>query len=352
MNPIGKDNTINLVIRIALLFLVLAWCFYILRPFMLILVWSMILGVALYPLYIKVIRRFGKRKKLGTLVFAFIVLALLMIPIFWVFSTVFESVKVVITQIQENSLQIPLPEESVKSWPLIGEDLYREWLALSENVKTYAVEHQEGLLNFGKKLVSGVTGFLATVLVFIASLLISFAFMFHAERAYKSAVQLFTKLVGKDGEEMVIISRDTIRSVVKGILLVAFIQALLAFIGFKAIELPAAGIFTLLILVTAIIQVPALLTMIPAILIAFSQSEPTYAVIFAVYSILVGLSDNVLKPMLLGKGLNTPMVIILLGSLGGMLLHGIIGLFVGAVVLALVHRLYTYWVQQNPAETN
>ena len=349
MNGVGKDANINQILRIALLFLVLAWCFYIIRPFILVLAWSLILGVALYPLYTKIIKKFGKRKKFGTFLFAAGVLVLLLVPTYFILGTVFESTRVIIQQIQSNSLQLPLPEEGVKSWPLIGEDLYREWVALSENVKNYAVEHRDGLLKFSKSLVSGVTGFVVTVLVLIASLLLSFAFMFHAERGYTSAVQLFAKLVGKDGEEMVIMSRDTIRSVVKGILLVALIQALLAFIGFKAIGLPAAGIFTLLVLITAIIQVPALLTMIPAILIAFSQSEPTYAVIFAVYCILVGLSDNVLKPMLLGKGLNTPMVIILLGSLGGMLLHGIIGLFVGAVVLALVHRLYTYWVQQ---ETN
>ncbi|MCE2613256.1 AI-2E family transporter [Flavobacteriaceae bacterium D16] len=349
MNGIGKDNGINQVLRIALLFLVLAWCFYILKPFMLILVWALILGVALYPVYKKLLKRFGKRKKLGTLIFAIGVLALLLVPTYFILGTVFESTKELIQQIRDNSLQIPLPEEGVKSWPLIGEDLYREWIALAENVKVYTAEHREGLLNFSKNLVSGLTGFLATILVFIGSLLISFAFMFHAESVYKSAVQLFEKLVGKDGEEMVIMSRDTIRSVVKGILLVAFIQAILAFIGFKAIGLPAAGIFTLLILVTAIIQVPAILTMIPAILIAFSMAEPTFAILFAVYSVAVALSDNVLKPMLLGKGLNTPMIIILLGSLGGMLLHGIIGLFVGAVVLALAHRLYTYWVQQKSA---
>ena len=131
---------------------------------MLILVWAMILGVALYPFYITVLKRFGNRKKLGTLIFSLIVLALLLIPVFWVFSTVFESAKVVITQIQDNSLQIPLPEENVKIWPLIGEDLHREWMALSENVKVYAAAHREGLLNFSKKLASGVTGFLATVL--------------------------------------------------------------------------------------------------------------------------------------------------------------------------------------------
>lgn len=352
MNGVGQDKSVNQVLRIALLFLVLAWCFFILEPFLLVLVWSLILAVALYPLYKKALKGFGKRKKLGTFTFAFGLFVLLLVPSYFIIGAVFESVSVVVQQVRDNSLQIPLPDESVKSWPVVGEELYKEWMELSEDLNAFATRHRERLLEFSRGLLSGVTGFVATILLFIVSLLISFAFMFRAEAGYKSAMQLFTKLVGKDAEEMVIMSRNTIRGVVKGILLVAFIQALLAFIGFKAIGLPAAGIFTLLVLITAIIQVPALLVMIPAILIAFSQSEPTYAIIFAVYCILVGLSDSALKPILLGKGLKTPMVIILLGSLGGMLLHGIIGLFVGPVVLALVHRLYTYWVQQKPAETN
>jgi predicted PurR-regulated permease PerM len=91
--------------------------------------------------------------------------------------------------------------------------------------------------------------------------------------------------------------------------------------------------------------------MIPPILISFSTLDTTAAVIFSVYMIAVSLSDNILKPILLGKGLQTPIIIILIGSIGGMLLHGIIGLFVGAVVLAVAHRLYTFWIH-NPLETN
>ncbi|MBO6608051.1 AI-2E family transporter [Psychroserpens sp.] len=151
-------------------------------------------------------------------------------------------------------------------------------------------------------------------------------------------------MVGDDGDEIVQISRDVIRSVVKGILLVAIIQAGLAFIGFKIIGLPGAGIFTFLLLVLAIMQIPTILVMIPAIILAFSISDTTPAIIFSIYCVLVGVSDNILKPIFLGKGLKTPMIVILIGTIGGMLLHGIIGLFIGAVVLSVMYRIYEYWV--------
>ena len=143
---------------------------------------------------------------------------------------------------------------------------------------------------------------------------------------------------------------NTIRSVVKGILLVAIIQAALAYLGFVVIGLPGASLFALLVLVLAIVQIPALLAMIPAIAIVFSYADTTPAIIFTIYIIFVALSDNFLKPMLLGKGLETPMLVILIGALGGMMLQGILGLFIGPVVLALVYQIYLNWVAEGTVD--
>ena len=347
----NSETSTTQVLRISILLLVLGWCFFIIRPFLIVVIWAIILAVALYPLYNKWVHKIGLSKKFATVLFTLLVAILLLVPSYFVLSSVFESTSLTVDQIQNNTLQIPLPDEKVKSWPLIGEKLYDEWHQVSDDFRNYAILHKDLLLEYGGGIVSGITGFLGTLIAFVVSFLIAIVFMYHADSGFRAAIALFQKLVGSDNEEIVHMSRDTIRSVVKGILLVALIQAGLAFIGFKAIGLPAAGIFTLLVLVTAIIQIPAILTMIPAILIAFSIAEPTYAIIFSIYCILVGISDNFLKPMLLGKGLKTPMIVILIGTIGGMLLHGIIGLFVGAVVLAVMYRMYEYWVN-TPIENN
>nr|WP_243878632.1 AI-2E family transporter [Winogradskyella sp. DF17] len=324
----------------------IAWTFFILKPFILIFIWAIILAVALFPIFESWSSRF-RNKKLGVILFTSLIALILFTPAYILIKEISVSGKSIVKQIKSDEHLIPNPSEDVKSWPLIGDKMYNEWSALSSNAKAYALEHKDIFIDKGTGLLSRLTGFFGTLFVFVASFLISVVLMYKAEFGYKTGQLLFGKLFGLQSDEIIHMCRDTIRSVVKGILLVAVIQTVLALIGFKLIGLPAAGFFAFLILVAAIMQIPALLVMIPAILLAFSTSDTTPAIIFTVYAIAVALSDNFLKPILLGKGLQTPMIIILVGTLGGMLLHGIIGLFVGAVVLSVAHRLYMFWVNSD-----
>ncbi len=344
--------SITSLLRILLLLLVLGWCFLIIRPFLVILVWAIIIAVAIYPVFKWMTIKIGvKRKKLVTFIFGIVAVALLIVPTYLVVVSLIKTTRTTAEKLRTNTLQVPQPREDVKSWPLIGEDLYTEWLEISNNLETYIIEHKDLVLEAGGNLLSGVTGFLGALGAFILALLISLILMYNARYGYDAAVELYRKLLGTDGKEIVTMCRDTIRSVVKGILVVALIQAVLAFLGFQLIGLPASGLWALAVFVFAVVQIPGLLVFIPAIVVAFSIAEPTYATIFAVYVLLVSFSENFLKPMLLGQGLKTPMVVILIGALGGLLLHGIVGLFVGPVVLAVVYQLYTYWVS-SPEEAS
>lgn len=344
MNTKGNITT---VLRIVALLLILVWCFLIIRPFLIITIWSILLAVALYPLYKWFVVKLGEeRKKLAIFTFTLIAVLLLAIPAYFVLASIFESIAIIVDQIKSEGFEIPLPDSKIKSLPLIGEKLYDEWYALSDNIEQFAIVHKDAILEYGRGVLSSVKGFLGTMITFIISFFIALVLMFNAENAYRSSLKLFMKLMGEEGEEVILISRDTIRNVVKGILLVAIIQTALAFIGYTAIGIPVAGIFALLVLIGAIVQIPVILVMLPPILLAFSMAEPTYAIIFTIYCVLVGLADNVLKPILLGKGLKTPMIVILIGTIGGLLLHGIIGLFVGPVVLSVVYQLYQYWMRK------
>ncbi len=341
----NKDSSITPILRIVLLLLVLTWCFLIVRPFIVILVWAIIIGVAIYPLYQWLIRKLGeKRKKFVTFLFGLIAVALVIVPTYLMVVSLVDTTKTVAEKIRTDTLEIPTPAEQVRSWPFIGEDLYQEWKDVSENLQEYIGTHQDIVLDVGSNLISGVTGFLGALVIFILAFLIAIVFMYNAQYGYDAAVKFHRKLLGGDAEEIVEMSRDTIRSVVKGILLVAIIQGILSFIGFRIAGLPGAGLWALAVFVIAVVQIPVLLVMIPPVIIAFTMLEPTYAIIFAVYCLLITLSDNVLKPLLLGKGLKTPMIVILIGAIGGLFLHGIVGLFVGPVVLAVMYQLYIYWV--------
>ena len=340
-------NNLNITsfIRLSVLVLIVLWSFYIIKPFIGLLAWAIILGVAIYPFYKKLIAKGGaKSKKLITTVFALVTITFLAVPTYSIFSSVIQSTTDTIQQLNNNTFELPPPTENVKDWPM-GEKIYEDWNKASQDVKTYAIAHKDFILEKGKGIFSSFLGIMGTLVVFIVSLIIAIVFMYNAEGAYKTATKLSNKLIGKDGEEIVVMSRNTIRSVVKGILLVAIIQAFLSFIGFKLIGLPGAGILTMVVMFAAIIQIPVTLAVIPAIILAFSITDnTTHVIIFTIYIIIVSLLDNFLKPILLSKGLQTPTIIIFLGALGGVVLHGIIGLFVGTVVLALAHQFYSRWV--------
>lgn len=344
-----KSNfTITSLIKLAILVLLVLWASLIIKPFIGALTWAIILAVAIYPFYQKLIRKAStKRKKMISLIFTLVTVTLLAVPTYSIFSSVLVNTTETIQQLKDGTLKIAAPTENVKDWPL-GEKIYSNWKNASENIKEYTIEHKEFILEKGKGIGQSFLGIMGTFVLFIISLIIAIVFMHNAEAGHKTTVKFATRLMGKEGEDIVIMSRNTIRSVVKGILLVAIIQTLLSFIGFKLIGIPAAGIFTMLVLVAAIVQLPVTLVVIPAIALVFSTTDnTTHAVIFTVYIIIVSLLDNFLKPILLSKGLQTPTIIIFIGAIGGVMLHGIIGLFIGTVVLALAHRFYLRWVNSS-----
>ncbi|MDB9961401.1 AI-2E family transporter [Oceanihabitans sp.] len=344
-----KDKiNITSFIRLAVVVALILWASLIVKPFIGALAWAIILAVAIYPFYHKLITKAGsKRKKIVSIIFTLVTVTLLAVPSYSIFSSVLESTTETIQQLKDGTLHITPPTEKVKEWPM-GEKIYSDWESVSSDSREYVMNHKEFILEKGKGISGSFLGIMGTLVVFIISLIIAVVFMYNADGGHNTSVKFANKLVGKEGEDIVIMSRNTIRSVVKGILLVAIIQTLLSFIGFKLIGLPAAGLFTMVVMFAAIVQVPVTLAIIPAIILAFSISDnTTHTIIFTVYIIIVSLLDNFLKPILLSKGLQTPTVIIFLGAIGGVMLHGIIGLFVGTVVLALAHRFYMRWVNSS-----
>lgn len=341
--------TITEFIRMVLISLLLIWAFKLLAPFIGVIAWAVILAVAIYPFYQKRIANGStKSRKIKTAIFTLLAIAVLSVPTYSIFSSVTESATTGLKELNAGTFQVTPPSDRVKELPIIGKKLHSQWLAFSEDTKAYAMDNKEFILEKGKGVFGSMLGLIGTLVLFIISFIIAVVFMSNADSLYGSVVNFANKIIGKDGEETVKMSRNTIRSVVKGILLVAIIQALLSWVGFKLIGIPLAGLFTLLVLFSAIVQVPVTLAVIPAIALAFSTTDnTTYAVIFTVYIILISLLDNVLKPILLAKGLKTPTIVIFLGAIGGVMLHGIIGLFVGTVVLALTYQFYADWVSSK-----
>lgn len=340
-------NPIDLYIKIILLSLLMIWSFFIVKPFVTLIVWAIIMAVALYPIYEKLLGVFkGKKKGLVTSIFVLLLLAIVVLPTISMTGSIINSGKEIYTNFEEGTLKVPPPNESVSQWPLIGDKLYSSWSKASRDLENFIVEYKEEITSSLGWLFSSFTGFLGSVALGLFALIIAGVFMSTADAGYQSGVRFYNRLSNGKGEKIMDMCTNTIRSVVKGILLVAVIQAALSYLGFLVIGLPAASLFAFLVLIFAIIQLPPLIAMIPAIAIVFSYADSTPAIIFTIYAIVVSMSDSFLKPILLGKGLETPMLVILIGALGGMMLQGILGLFIGPVVLALMYQLYNTWLEQ------
>jgi len=351
MKNADSKNPIDVYIKIVLLSLLLIWSFYIVRPFVTLIVWSIIVAVALHPFYEKLLKLTkGKKKGLVTSVFILILVGLIIIPTISLTGSIIDSGQELYQNFNEGTLKIPPPAETIKEWPFVGEKIYSSWSIASTDLENFIIKYKDEISNSLSWVFSSFAGLMGSVALGMFALIIAGVFMSSADSGYRSGVNFVNRIAAGKGDEFMIMCVSTIRSVVKGILLVAIIQAALSYIGFIVIGLPAASLFAMLVLIFAIIQLPPLIAMIPAIAIVFSYAESTPAIIFTIYAIIVSMSDSFLKPILLGKGLQTPMLVILIGALGGMMLQGILGLFIGPVVLALVYQLYSTWVAQAIVE--
>jgi predicted PurR-regulated permease PerM len=345
-------------LQIAAVALLLFVCFTIVSPFLTVVVWAMIISVALYPAHIGLTRRLSGRGKLSATLLVVMGLAVIIVPTWLLADSTLGALKYVSGELENGQVSIPPPSDSVAGWPVIGERLYETWTAANTNFEETLNQFQPQLEALGRKALSFAAHSVGTVFQFIFSTIIAGVLLMYAGQGKTVFRNIITSLSGRErGESLTEMTILTIRSVVKGVIGVAVIQAVLSAIGLLVMGVPAAGLWAGAVLVLAIVQLPPILVLGPIALWVFSTSSGLPATLFLIYAIVVSASDGFLKPMLLGRGVNVPMLVILLGAIGGAVSMGIVGLFIGSVVLAIGYELFTSWVApdaadvQTPAET-
>ncbi len=342
-------SLIEAAIRIGLLFLLAAFSLKILAPFINLVLWATIIAVAVYPLFQWLERRLSGRTKTASALFVIVSLALILVPAFTFFGEAINESKEVSARLEAGTLTVPPPSPKVAEWPVIGEQAFELWTRASRNLaETLSVyeDQVQAAVKWGLGAIGGLGG---TVLQFVLSVLIAGLLLANGETAKKGVVAVASRFFGQDGTQMVVLAEKTIRSVTIGVIGIAVIQAILSLIGMAIIGVPLAALWALLVMILAIVQLPAIIVLGPVMVYAFAAKSTTAAVFFLVYGLLVSGSDAVLKPLLLGRGVNVPMLVILLGAIGGMIAYGIIGLFIGAVVLAVAYQLFVAWVIEGTA---
>ncbi len=355
LNEKKHQFTMASALRISFMALLILMSFLIIKPFVMLVAWGIIIAIGIYPIFRKLARLLGNSEKLAAIIITLFALAIIVIPSIVFTSGTIDGLKVAIKSMEAGQLNVSPPPEDVAEWPLVGKSIFDIWGLAATNLEALLLRMEPQIREYAPKLFSAVAGLGMTIIQFILSIIIAGVLLVSAKSGEKAARGIFKILVGEDGDAFTTLAEGTIRSVVQGVLGVAIIQAILAGIGMFVVGMPGTGIWVFLVLMLAIMQLPPLLVLIPVAIYVFTIVDTTPAVIFLIYAIIVSISDTFLKPMFLGRGVDVPMMVILLGAIGGMLLSGIIGLFVGAVVLAITYKVFGALIrkaEQIPEKTD
>ncbi len=348
-SPIGSrltTNLIDLAIRFAALGLLLYWALTLVRPFVTIVIWSIVLAVAIYPLFERIARALGGRRRLAAALMTVVALLVVIGPVTWLILGLIESLRVLAEHFARSAFSLPPPPPAVKTWPLIGEQIYQFWDLASTNIKEALAKVTPQLKPLGTSALQIAGGAGVGVLKFLGSIVIA-GFLLAPAPSLAGAVKAFARrLALRRGDEFVDLSVATIRSVSQGVVGISVLQALLAGVALVIAGIPGSSLLTSAILICGIIQVGPSVVLIPLIIWSWISMEVTSALLFTAYMLPVSLLDNVLRPLVMARGLKTPMPVILLGVIGGTLAYGITGLFLGPIVLAVIWELLVPWVTE------
>ncbi len=334
----------EIFVRLALVAALAAWCMLILSPFVSIIIWGMIIAVALHPLFIWMLGKLGWSRGRTATLLTLLLLALLIAPTVEFSRAMISNAAELADGLENKTLVIPPAPEKVKDWPVVGEKVFEGWDLFNKNLEDALQEYNEEIRQASRWLLNTAAGAGIGVLQFVLSIIIAGVSLAYSESAGGFARKLGRRLAGEPGENYADLMSATIRGVAQGVLGVAFIQAFLAGMGFIVMGIPAAGLWTLLVLILAIVQISPGLVLVPTIIYVFSVADTVPAVLYMAWALGVGFLDNILKPILLARGVPVPMAVIFLGAIGGFILTGFVGLFTGAVIMVMGYELFMTWL--------
>jgi predicted PurR-regulated permease PerM len=348
-NPseINSKKIFETILQLGVVFLILGFCFKLLTPFAMPILWAIILAIAFYPIFDFLQRKLKGRKSLAAFLITITLLGLILVPTVIFFNSVANSVFELKAGIEDGTLTITTPSQNIKDWPLIGNKAYDFLYSFSTDLKSGLLQYKTEIIEVSKTVLGSAISSVFSLLMVVLSIIIAGVLMVSTS-AQDLATNFVKRIAGDSGEEFLNISVSTVHQVVKGILGVAVIQTLIQAIGIFGCGVPFAGVLTLLCLMFSIVQIGPIIINLGIIAYLFSQDDTTSAIIWTIFFFLSGLSDNVLKPWLLGKGAMVPMLVIFLGVIGGFMMSGFVGLFVGPIVFSIGYKLFVAWMEEKP----
>jgi predicted PurR-regulated permease PerM len=346
-----SSRLLDVLIRAGMILVIVLLCYRIFSPFLTLMVWALILAVAIYPLHQSLARRMGGKQGWTATVITIIGAVVIVVPSALLLNSLGDSVHTLVHNIQNNTLQVPAPGPGVAEWPLVGKTIHGWWSQAHTDLPALVQSLQPKIGELARAALGVVAGIGGGILKFLASFIIAGIIMAFGQEGARSSEAIFGRIFGPGkGEGFRKLCVATVRAVAQGVIGIALIQSIAIGLILIIAGVPLAGVLSLVVLVLGIAQIPALIVSIP--IIAYIWMSGDYgkgaAIAYSIALVIAGGADNFLKPLMLGRGVEAPMPVILLGALGGMATGGIIGLFIGAVLLAVGYQLFMSWVASRP----
>lgn len=344
----------DMFIKFSLILGLASFCFTIFAPFMNLMLWALILAVVLYPLHQRLAKRLSNKQGKAATLIVLLGLLLLVVPTIMMVSSMGDTVSNTIERVNSNTFTIPAPSDAIAEIPLIGDKLHAVWLKASTDLPSLIKSLQPQLGDATKKVIHALASMSGSLLMSIFSFIVAGIIMAYGGPGAKSADRIAIRIVGHErGLKLTTLCTATIRAVALGVIGVAFIQALLTGIIMTFAGIPAVGILFIVALILGIAQIPVVLVTAPAIAFMWMYGDhgTVMNIVYTILLIVGGMADNVLKPILLGRGVDAPMPVVLIGALGGMAASGILGMFIGATLLSIGYRIFMAWVDENQPQT-
>jgi predicted PurR-regulated permease PerM len=342
-------RSLHTAIRIAALALLAYGVWFVLNPLLTILCWSAILTIALYPLHERITALVGSAPASAGLV-GLLLLVIALGPLTLLAVSFVRGVATIGAILETGQLRIPNPPEVLEKIPLAGETVQRAWSLAVENIYQAIRENVVLLKSLAVWLIGWAQSAITGLAQFVISILLtSFLLPLAPQIVGRSKLGL-SHILGQRTEEVLAVAVSSIRSVGRGVIGVSLLQALLAGLGFVVAGIPQPGLLAFAMLFLSIIQLGSILVLLPVTIWAWANLGTTPALIFTAYMIFVGLMDNVLRALYFSRDAHVPAPVIIAGAIGGALSFGLIGLFLGPVLLCVVWNLLTIWTVASPED--
>jgi predicted PurR-regulated permease PerM len=350
-DPITRDIT-RTTLAVLFIGILITACFWILRPFLTSIVWATIIVIATWPILLKLQERLWGRRGIAVAVMTVILLLILVVPLIVAIAAIAGKADDIAAKVEElSALAVPPPPGWVSTIPLVGSKIAARWLHYTtlapEELSALVTPYARRALQWFVAQAGSVAGMM---LQFLLTVIISAIMYATGEKAAAGILSFAGRLAGRRGEDVTVLASKAIRSVALGIVVTALIQTAIGGTGLIISGVPAAPLLTAVILMLCLAQLGPILVLVPSVIWLYWMGDPLWGTVLLIFSVIAGGIDNFIRPVLIKKGADMPLVMIFAGVIGGLIAFGVIGLFIGPVVLAVTYTLLQAWVTSNGRE--